>query len=185
MHVVHNASIMNAVACCGLQLYRFGQTVSICFFTPTWRPDSFYDRLAANAREGLHSLCLLDIRVKEPTEESLARGRRVYEPPRYMSANLAARQLLEVEAGRGGGALSPESLCVAVARVGQEDQRVVCATLAEMAALLPAEEGEEEGRPVIDMGPPLHSLVLVGYCDVIEKELLDTLWRWRPEAAAK
>lgn len=25
--VVHNASIMNAVGCCGLQLYRFGQTV--------------------------------------------------------------------------------------------------------------------------------------------------------------
>ena len=29
--VIHNASIMNAVGCCGLQLYRFGQTVSITF----------------------------------------------------------------------------------------------------------------------------------------------------------
>ncbi len=26
VNVVHNASIMNAVACCGLQLYSFGQT---------------------------------------------------------------------------------------------------------------------------------------------------------------
>ena len=25
--VVHNASIMNAVGCCGLQLYNFGETV--------------------------------------------------------------------------------------------------------------------------------------------------------------
>ncbi|KAK3256743.1 hypothetical protein CYMTET_34136 [Cymbomonas tetramitiformis] len=37
--VVHNASILNAVGACGLQLYNFGQTVSICFFTDTWRPD--------------------------------------------------------------------------------------------------------------------------------------------------
>jgi diphthamide biosynthesis methyltransferase len=28
----------------------------------------------SNRREGLHTLCLLDIRVKEPTEESLARS---------------------------------------------------------------------------------------------------------------
>lgn len=30
-HVIHNASILNAVGCCGLQLYRFGQTISLCF----------------------------------------------------------------------------------------------------------------------------------------------------------
>ena len=28
-----------------LQLYRFGQAISIVFFTQTWRPDSFYDRI--------------------------------------------------------------------------------------------------------------------------------------------
>ena len=47
--VVHNASIMNAVGCCGLQLYRFGETISMCFFSSTWRPDSFYDKVAPNA----------------------------------------------------------------------------------------------------------------------------------------
>jgi len=44
--VIHNASIMNAVGACGLQLYNFGQAVSLVFFTDTWRPDSFYDRRA-------------------------------------------------------------------------------------------------------------------------------------------
>ena len=34
---IYNASIMNAVAGCGLQLYRFGQAISIVFFTQTWR----------------------------------------------------------------------------------------------------------------------------------------------------
>ena len=58
------------------------QAVSIVFFTDTWRPDSFYDRIAANRKLGLHTLCLLDIKVKEPSLEALARGRTVYEPPR-------------------------------------------------------------------------------------------------------
>jgi diphthine synthase len=57
--VIHNASIMNAVGCCGLQLYNYGQTVSIVFFTDTWRPDSFYDKIKQNRDIGLHTLCLL------------------------------------------------------------------------------------------------------------------------------
>ena len=73
---IYNASIMNAVAGCGLQLYRFGQAVSVVFFTETWRPDSFYDRIRENAQLGLHTLLLLDIRVKEPSVEALCRGRR-------------------------------------------------------------------------------------------------------------
>ncbi len=74
--------------------------MSIVFFTETWRPDSFYDRILSNRRLGLHTLCLLDIKVKEPTEESLARGRKVYQPPRYMSVATAIQQLIEVEEKR-------------------------------------------------------------------------------------
>lgn len=35
--------------------------------------------------QGLHTLCLLDIKVKEPNLEQLCRGRKVYEPPQYMT----------------------------------------------------------------------------------------------------
>ena len=42
---LHNASIMNAIGCCGLQLYSFGETVSIPFWTEDWQPDSFYDKI--------------------------------------------------------------------------------------------------------------------------------------------
>lgn len=71
--VIHNASIINAVGASGLQLYNFGQTVSLVFFTETWKPDSFYDRIKENADIGLHTLVLLDIKVKEQSEENLAR----------------------------------------------------------------------------------------------------------------
>lgn len=82
VRVVHNASIMNACSACGLQLYNFGQTVSICFFTETWKPDSFIDKVIVNKKAGMHTLALLDIKVKEQSEENMARGRKVYEPPR-------------------------------------------------------------------------------------------------------
>ncbi|RVW42541.1 putative diphthine methyl ester synthase [Vitis vinifera] len=57
--VVHNASVMNAIGICGLQLYRYGETISIPFFTETWRPDSFYEKIQRNRVLGLHTLCLL------------------------------------------------------------------------------------------------------------------------------
>ena len=94
--VVHNASIMNAVGCCGLQLYSFGETISIPFWTDTWKPDSFYERIIGNRTRGLHTLCLLDIKVKEPTLESLMKKKKDYLPPRFMSVNEAAGQLLEI-----------------------------------------------------------------------------------------
>lgn len=40
------------------------QTVSLVFFTETWRPDSFYDKILVNRKQGLHTLCLLDIKAR-------------------------------------------------------------------------------------------------------------------------
>lgn len=39
--VIPNASIITAMGVTGLQLYRFGEIVSIPFFTETWKPYSF------------------------------------------------------------------------------------------------------------------------------------------------
>ncbi|CDO72588.1 hypothetical protein BN946_scf184985.g7 [Trametes cinnabarina] len=151
--VIHNASIMNAVGACGLQLYNFGQTVSLVFFTETWKPDSFYDRIKENADLGMHTLVLLDIKVKEQSEENLARGRKIYEPPRYMSIPQAVSQLLEIERMRRSGTLIPdETLAIALSRVGGgPEERIVAGTLAELLAAPPEVYGQ-----------PLHSLVIVG-----------------------
>ena len=48
VEVIHNASIVSAMGCCGLQVYRFGEIVSIPFFTDSWRPYSFYDKIKKN-----------------------------------------------------------------------------------------------------------------------------------------
>ncbi|BFG17668.1 hypothetical protein CerSpe_039420 [Prunus speciosa] len=157
--VVHNASVMNAVGICGLQLYHYGETVSIPFFTETWRPDSFYEKIQKNHGLGLHTLCLLDIRVKEPTLESLCRGRKQYEPPRYMSINTAIEQLLEVEDNRGESAYDENTMCVGLARLGSEDQKIVSGTMKELQS--------------VDFGAPLHCLVIVGKTHPVEEEMLD------------
>ncbi|KAG8643780.1 probable diphthine methyl ester synthase isoform X1 [Manihot esculenta] len=157
--VVHNASVMNAVGICGLQLYCYGETVSIPFFTDTWRPDSFYEKIKRNRELGLHTLCLLDIRVKEPSWESLSRGRKKYEPPRYMTINTAIEQLLEIEERRGESAYNEDTRCVGFARLGSEDQMIVTGTMKQLLA--------------VDFGAPLHCLVIVGKTHPLEEEMLD------------
>lgn len=154
--VVHNASILNAAGCCGLQLYNFGETVSIPFWTDTWKPDSFYDKIVENKSRGLHTLCLLDIQVKEPTLESLTKKVRQYLPPRFMSASQAAEQLVEISKTKSG--LTGEDLSVAIARVGSETQSIVATSLASLIAL--------------DLGKPLHSLIVVGKLHPVEEEFL-------------
>jgi diphthine synthase len=157
-NVVHNASIMNAVGCAGLQLYRYGETISIPYFTRTWRPDSFYDKLVANRKAGLHTLALLDIKVREPTMVSLAKGKPEYLPPRFMSIRQAIDQLLELEQQRREGACAAEERGVGVARVGAATQLVVTGTLEELRS--------------VDFGAPLHSLVLIGKAGADEEEMI-------------
>ncbi len=66
VEVIHNASAMGAVASCGLQLYQFGYTVSIPWFEEGWKPSSYYERIQYNSAGGMHTLCLLDIKVNHP-----------------------------------------------------------------------------------------------------------------------
>ncbi|KAI3776490.1 hypothetical protein L1987_46275 [Smallanthus sonchifolius] len=157
--VIYNASVMNAVGVCGLQLYRYGETVSLPFFTETWRPDSFYEKIQKNRGLGLHTLCLLDIRVKEPSLESLCRGKKQYEPPSFMTIGVAIDQLLEVEHLRGESAYGEDTLCVGFARLGSENQMVVAGLMKQLRA--------------VDFGPPLHCLTIVGKTHPVEEEMLD------------
>lgn len=112
----------------------------------------------------------LDIQVKEPTPDSLMKKDKAYLPPRFMSVKEGTEQLLElVQSGVAKSTLilsciqwialyvkrwicdfvavlKEETLCIALARIGADDQVVVAGTLAQMVN--------------VDLGPPLHSLVI-------------------------
>jgi diphthine synthase len=62
--------------------------------------------------------------------------------------------------GEAGG-LEGSSQVVCLARVGAEDQKIVTTTV-------------EDGR-ALELGPPLHSLVLPGTCHYLEQEAL-AMW---------
>ena len=161
--VVHNASIMNAIGCCGLQLYRFGETVSIVFWSDDWRPESFLDKIESNLRNGLHTLCLLDIKVKEQTVENMMKGNEIFEPPRYQTVSQAAGQLVEIVERRRaeniGCLLNESTMCVGLGRVGCDDQMIKAATLSEMTDY--------------DLGEPLHSMIICGNMHSLESKFLE------------
>lgn len=56
--------------------------------------------------------------------------------------------MLETELSRAEGVYGPRSLAVGVARVGSRDQQVAAGTLEQLSE--------------VELGPPLHSLVLLG-----------------------
>uniref|UniRef100_A0A0K0DGL2 GPI alpha-1,4-mannosyltransferase I, catalytic subunit n=1 Tax=Angiostrongylus cantonensis TaxID=6313 RepID=A0A0K0DGL2_ANGCA len=113
--VIHNASILNAVGCCGLQLYNFGETVSIVMWLDGWEPDSYYDKIASNMEKGFHTLCLLDIKTKEQSIENM------------MSILIYTTRALN------SSVYNESSPCVGLARVGWDDQKIVFCSLKEMS----------------------------------------------------
>ncbi|KNB04097.1 diphthine synthase [Fusarium oxysporum f. sp. lycopersici 4287] len=158
VRTVPNASIMSGIGACGLQLYNFGQTVSMVFFTDTWKPASFYDRIKENRQIGLHTLVLVDIKVKEAES-------REYGP-----------RSSEIEDERKEGVYPKDSLAIGAARVGGKTEKFVAGTLEELCST------DEE------LGPPLHSLVLLGRRTheleldyvrqfAVDKEKWDRLWK--------
>jgi diphthine synthase len=159
VRIVHNASIMGAAGACGLQLYNFGHTVSIPFFEEKWRPTSFYPKIKINRQGGMHTLCLLDIKVKEPDFQAMMKGKTKYLPPSFMSVNTASEQLLEAEDSHKEHAYDgSQTLCIGLARMGQDSQCIRAGTLEELKNA--------------NMGEPLHSLIICGDLHDLEMEVL-------------
>lgn len=96
VEILHNASIINAVAASGVSIYNVGRAISIPFFEPKWKPASFLDKVLQNYRNGMHSLMLLDIKTHELDIKAYMKGVEVYCSPRYMTCAVACQQIIEV-----------------------------------------------------------------------------------------
>ena len=60
VEVIHAASIFSAIAETGLQLYKFGKTVTLASPQKGYGPTGWYADVLENKRRGLHTLLLLD-----------------------------------------------------------------------------------------------------------------------------
>ena len=160
VEIIHNASIINAAGCSGMQVYRFGEVVSLPFFTENWKPFSFYDKIEQNVKANLHTLLLLDIKVKERSVENLLKGKKIYEPPRFMKIKTAVEQLIETEKAMGKNIINGKSKAIGLGRIGMKDQIIVAGCLEDFLN--------------IPMGPPLHSFIICApELHIIEQEMFE------------
>ncbi len=143
--IVHGASIISAIiSVSGLHNYKFGKTVTVPF------QENFslapYDVIAQNKKLGLHTLCLLDLKVDEK---------------RFLSISEALTVLLEIEQKRNKGIIKSNTVAVGVARAGSDTPTVKADYLEKLSKY--------------DFGGPPQSLVFPGELHFMEAEALVTL----------
>jgi diphthine synthase len=59
--VIHSASVLDAIAETGLQLYKFGKVASMPAWKKNFTPNSFMETIKDNQKINAHSLILIDI----------------------------------------------------------------------------------------------------------------------------
>jgi diphthine synthase len=142
--IVHGASIISAViGLSGLHNYKFGKSVTIPFSETSETP---YEVIAQNKRFGLHTLCLLDVKVEEN---------------RYMKVHEGLESLLKIEEKRKEKIVRMDTLVVGIARAGSKKPTVKAGFLKDLLSY--------------DFGEPPHSIIFPGRLHFMEAEALIVL----------
>jgi diphthine synthase len=146
--VVHGTTAQTAASSLsGLQNYRFGKATTLPFaYGSVGVPDSVLETIADNRERGLHTLCYLDIEAASD---------------RYMSASQAADRLADEVVTHEAFPDGDGTIAVAIARAGSPNPLVRADRLAALR--------------MVDLGDPLHLLVLPGDLHHLEARALETL----------
>ncbi|MBS3159109.1 diphthine synthase [Candidatus Woesearchaeota archaeon] len=158
VEIINNVSIMTAVGVTGLDLYKFGRTTTVVFPEPNFFPETPYDVIKMNLANGLHTLCLLDIKV-----EFNAKGEKIREM--YMDVNEALHLLMAIAEKRKDADEENENIInentkvVGCARLGSENQLIKFGTVKELLNF--------------NFGEPLHALIIPGKLHFMEEEVLE------------
>ncbi|MCD6478409.1 MAG: diphthine synthase [Candidatus Diapherotrites archaeon] len=107
-------SLTNYLGLTGLSNYRFGETVSIVMPEPNYAPESFYDKIARNYKNNLHTLCLIDIKNGKPA-----------------SVKDALQRLLEIEETRNEKIIK-DALIIIISSLGSKKQSIVAGKASEI-----------------------------------------------------
>ncbi|MEK6941311.1 MAG: diphthine synthase [archaeon] len=115
VQVIPGISITNFLAKTGLDEYRFGRTCTIPEHREGFEPESFYDFILANKKNGLHSLCLLD----------------TGDGKNFLSAAKAVEILEKIEKSRQEKPLA-ESTFVVLAGAGGKNEQILWGNLTKI-----------------------------------------------------
>jgi diphthine synthase len=141
--IIHAPSIMTTIAETGLQLYKFGKTASIPFWTENHKPESFFDLLEQNQSIGAHTLCLLDL---DPENE------------KFLSISEAISRILEISNSRNT-AINENTKFIGCSRLGMKDGVI--------------KYGNQNELSKIDFGKAPFCLVLPGKLNFSEEEFIE------------
>ncbi|MEM7821842.1 MAG: diphthine synthase [Candidatus Aenigmatarchaeota archaeon] len=120
--IIHNSSIVSAIAETGLHIYKFGPCVTIPFPEKTKGkiPESVYEIIKINKRLGLHTLCLLDV---------------ISEENKFMSPKEAIEILLKIENQRRENVFTENTEIVIFAKVGSEKPLIVYGKVKDLVGI--------------------------------------------------
>ena len=109
--IVHSSSVYTAIAKTGLQIYKFGRTVTVPAPQKDYAPTSFYDMIAEYKKSGLHTLVLLDIKMG--TKEGL-------------------ELLLEIENQKKKNILSAASKVIISSALGSKNEKIIFGKVSDL-----------------------------------------------------
>ena len=151
-HLVPGVSGIQAVIdATGLQVYRFGKTVTLVYPEEGFKPYSTIEAIWVNRERGLHTLVLLDLRLDTGRAMTVPEAIHILVE---LEKELAAEERKEPELHR--------AVVVGVARAGTSEQRCIAGSVDEVAAA--------------EYPPPPHSLVVAApRLHPMEEEALEVL----------
>jgi len=113
--IIHSSSIFTAaVGESGLQIYKFGKTVTLPFWRENYKPTSTYEVIRENASRGLHTLVFLDIAEK------------------MMEAKEALELLTKMEKTKKGRIARAGDSAVVLSKIGSEEQKISFGKISEL-----------------------------------------------------
>jgi len=149
VEVINNTSVMNAIGITGLQLYKFGKTTSITYPEENFKPETAYDVIKMNKANKLHTLVLLDIKMKE----------KGFKERTFMIINEAIKTLKEIEQKRNEKIITSNTKLIGCARLGSTNQVIKAGTIKDLEKY--------------DFGNPLHCLIIPAEMHFIEEEMFE------------
>ncbi len=148
IQIIHNASILTAIGITGLQLYKFGRTISIPFLEDVPQLETPYHVIRENLLLNQHTLCVLDLKPNLN---------------KFMTPTQAIEILEHIEQRLQENIIIPTLNALICARIGTSTQLIKYGTLAQLKK--------------IDLGPPPYCLIIPARkLHFIEEEMLE-MWR--------
>jgi diphthine synthase len=145
--IIHNSSIISAIAETGLHLYKFGPCVTIPFPEKTKGklPESVYEVIKMNKARGLHTLCLLDIDADNN---------------KFMNVKEALEILLKLEGERKERVIEENEKIIVFSKAGSDEANILFEDVKKLRE-------KEVGIPAV--------IIIPGLLHFTEREFLGTI----------